>query len=73
MSKKTTDDEIDYKELIVFEAKCYDARGTGDPPLGVLRLTFLSSVMDVFVTEPVANEIIQTLRDFLAEDAEKLP
>lgn len=72
MPRKKTDD-VDYTKLVVLDVKCFDARDSGDPPLGVLRLTLDDGATDFIVTEAMANHIIQELRDFLAEDAEKLP
>jgi hypothetical protein len=47
--------------------------GEGDPRIGVLALHTPAGHYQFMLSEPVANELIQTLRDFIAGDVDRLP
>jgi predicted small integral membrane protein len=71
MSENSDEPEIDYKEMIVMDAKCYDAEG--DPRIGLLAIETVGGLHQLFVSEATANLIIQELRAFLADEVERLP
>lgn len=61
----------DLKQQVVLETEVYD--GEGDPRLGVFVVHTPAGHYQFLMTEAIANEMIQHLRDFLAEDSERLP
>ncbi|MCK1322135.1 hypothetical protein IVA94_14790 [Bradyrhizobium sp. 156] len=61
----------DLKEQIIMDTMCWD--GEGDPRVGVLAIETMNGVYQFFISELGANELIQQLRDFISEDAERLP
>lgn len=61
----------DLKQQIVLDCEVYD--GEGDPRVGIMVLHTLAGHYQFIVGEASANELIQQLRDFIAEDAEQLP
>lgn len=61
----------DLKQQIVTGVSIFDTEG--DPHVGVLVLDTPGGHYQFFVSEPAVNEMIQTLRDFLAGDVERLP
>lgn len=77
--KKPTDEEYgnavnrteDLTQQIVTGAEVWD--GEGDPRVGVLVINTPAGHYQFMVAEPLANELIQLLRDFLAGDSERLP
>lgn len=64
-------DDIDYKDMIVTDAKCYDAEG--DPRVGILAIDTVGGMHQLIVSAETANLIIQELRDFISEESERLP
>jgi hypothetical protein len=64
-------DEIDYTAMIVTDAVCCDAED--EPRIGVLTIETVGGLSQVLITEPMANVIIQQLRDFLSGEAKRLP
>lgn len=69
--KKQEFDAIAFKRMIVTGSRCFDAEG--DPRLGFLVIDTMGGLHQLFVTEATAAELIQELRDFLAEEAERMP
>ena len=61
----------DLTQQIVTGLELYD--GEGDPRIGVLALQTPAGHYQFMLSEPVANELIQTLRDFIAGDVDRLP
>lgn len=61
----------DLKKQLVLDSMCWD--GQGEPRIGILALETTEGVYQFMVTELAANELIQQLRDFIAENAERLP
>lgn len=61
----------DLKQQIITEVEVYD--GEGDPRLGVLVLHTPAGHYQFLLAEPIANEAIQALRDFISGDVERLP
>jgi hypothetical protein len=77
--KKSPDDDFgnavnrteDLKQQIITDVDIFDT--DGEPRVGVLVLDTPAGHYQFFVAEAVANEMIQTLRDFLAGDVDRLP
>lgn len=61
----------DLKQQIITGADVLDTEG--DPRVGVLVLDTPAGHYQFFVSEPMANNLIQLLRDFLAGDSDRLP
>lgn len=47
--------------------------GEGDPRIAVLALNTPAGHYQFMLSEPIANDLIQALRDFIAGDIERLP
>lgn len=61
----------DLKNLVVTSTDVLDAEG--DPRLGVMVIHTPVGHYQFMVAEPMANELIQQLREFIAGDSERLP
>lgn len=61
----------DLKQQIVTGVEIFD--GEGSPRLGVLVLHTPAGHYQFLLAEPIANEAIQSLRDFISGDVERLP
>ena len=61
----------DLTQQVVTGLELYD--GCGDPRIGVLALHTPAGHYQLMLSEPMANDLIQALRDFIAGDVEKLP
>ena len=59
------------EEQIVMDSDVWD--GEGEPRIGVMAIETQNGVHQFFVTEALANQLVQQLRDFIAENADRLP
>lgn len=61
----------DLTQQIITAVDVYDAEG--DPRVSVMALHTPAGHYQFILAEPIANEIIQQLRDFIAGDSDRLP